>query len=518
MDISIGMVEEKLTFPILSTYYPHDENAKMNIKKCVLYKGETFLKGDVLYLVTSKYDKPPILRAEPGACAITIGPPPDYFPENTAYIAVAPDARIEELWDVVAQVFMEYNEMERQLYTAVQDGESLQKLVDIITPIFKNEIYVRSNSMRILARSRKVITFYKNAGLGQPDKYGNLAIDAADHVRSLGGIPEVNDAREPYLYVDEKFPNRAIATNGFYMNSVVARILVAEVDNPFRPFDYALLGFFSEYVIRCFEQGIYRDNKTMATHLQVITKSLLDGERVQSKKYKYALHLQQWESAERFMCAVAVSRHIMGTTEQPLYYTRLLSLEFSETCSLTYNNRIVCVINLDYSNKTEAELKKRFKQFLMINDLSAGYSNVFSDYSQVASFHRQAVTALEIGMEQKPDDTYYDFSSYAADYIIGKAVASEERDHFCSQDIKKLLEHDRQNGTQYCKTLKAYISNHLNASRTAKDLFIHRETMVYRLKRIKELTSIDFDDSNQYLYLLLSLRILETSIAMDEKP
>ena len=57
-------------------------------------------------------------------------------------------------------------------------------------------------------------------------------------------------------------------------------------------------------------------------------------------------------------------------------------------------------------------------------------------------------------------------------------------------------------------TLKVYLRNNMNAVKTAKELFIHRSTMVYRLERIEELTGIDYKDPYKILHLLISLELL----------
>ncbi|MBQ8974776.1 MAG: helix-turn-helix domain-containing protein, partial [Oscillospiraceae bacterium] len=73
----------------------------------------------------------------------------------------------------------------------------------------------------------------------------------------------------------------------------------------------------------------------------------------------------------------------------------------------------------------------------------------------------------------------------------------------------RLMRYDRENGTEYTRTLKCYLDNALNAAGTAKELFIHRGTMNYRLSRIEEMTSLDLNDPNTRLYLELSMGLME---------
>ena len=57
------------------------------------------------------------------------------------------------------------------------------------------------------------------------------------------------------------------------------------------------------------------------------------------------------------------------------------------------------------------------------------------------------------------------------------------------------------------KTLRVYMQQSMNQIHTANALFIHRNTLKYRLARIEELTDIDLSDADEKLYLSLSLRL-----------
>ena len=81
--------------------------------------------------------------------------------------------------------------------------------------------------------------------------------------------------------------------------------------------------------------------------------------------------------------------------------------------------------------------------------------------------------------------------------------------YLLGHEIAQLGKHDKKHGTSYVKTLHAYLRNNMNAKKTAEDLFIHRATMMHRLKRIQEIAGIDFSNHDQVLYLQLSFRLWE---------
>jgi purine catabolism regulator len=79
--------------------------------------------------------------------------------------------------------------------------------------------------------------------------------------------------------------------------------------------------------------------------------------------------------------------------------------------------------------------------------------------------------------------------------------------HFTDQVIGPLVAYDEQHNSSLVKTIDAYFDHHGNISQTAESLFIHRNTLLYRLDRIQELTRHDLNQSNMRLALHLSLKL-----------
>jgi purine catabolism regulator len=57
------------------------------------------------------------------------------------------------------------------------------------------------------------------------------------------------------------------------------------------------------------------------------------------------------------------------------------------------------------------------------------------------------------------------------------------------------------------ETIIAYFGHHGNVSQTAEALYIHRNTLSYRLDRIQELTGQDLENSDEKLALQLALKL-----------
>ena len=73
---------------------------------------------------------------------------------------------------------------------------------------------------------------------------------------------------------------------------------------------------------------------------------------------------------------------------------------------------------------------------------------------------------------------------------------------YCNNKLNKLEEYDHANGTFLQETLLTYYMNGFNSAKTAEALFIHRNSLIYRLKKIEELLDMEISDYMEYLDLL----------------
>jgi purine catabolism regulator len=62
-------------------------------------------------------------------------------------------------------------------------------------------------------------------------------------------------------------------------------------------------------------------------------------------------------------------------------------------------------------------------------------------------------------------------------------------------------------GGELLRTLEAYFECNGNLSQAAEMLFIHRNTLIYRMERIAEISGLDLDNTETRLAVQLALRI-----------
>ena len=73
---------------------------------------------------------------------------------------------------------------------------------------------------------------------------------------------------------------------------------------------------------------------------------------------------------------------------------------------------------------------------------------------------------------------------------------------YCNEKLDKLEQYDHANGTNLQDTLLSYYMNGFNTVKTSEALFIHRNSLLYRLKKIEELLDMELTDYMEYLDLI----------------
>ncbi len=99
------------------------------------------------------------------------------------------------------------------------------------------------------------------------------------------------------------------------------------------------------------------------------------------------------------------------------------------------------------------------------------------------------------------------FSSLALRYLHDKMSGLEGMGPFVHPALATLRAYDAANRTSLCDTLRVYLERDRNVTEAAGALFVHRNTLLKRLRKIRSLTSIDLDDAACRKRLLVSFLV-----------
>ena len=92
---------------------------------------------------------------------------------------------------------------------------------------------------------------------------------------------------------------------------------------------------------------------------------------------------------------------------------------------------------------------------------------------------------------------------------IAAILTSQSALPLAAPAVHQLDEYDVANKTQLSETLYVFLKNNCNYVATARQLYIHRSTLLYRLERIQELTAIDLECYETRLHLQITYLLKE---------
>lgn len=118
---------------------------------------------------------------------------------------------------------------------------------------------------------------------------------------------------------------------------------------------------------------------------------------------------------------------------------------------------------------------------------------------------QQAVAAYRTGQQWRLT-TPLAFREMGVYRLLSLLAGSPELRKFYYETLGQLSEETPQN-TEFLSTLEAFFEEHGNLTRTAKRLHVHRNTLLYRMDRIKEISGLDLENPETRLAVHLALRI-----------
>ena len=133
-------------------------------------------------------------------------------------------------------------------------------------------------------------------------------------------------------------------------------------------------------------------------------------------------------------------------------------------------------------------------------------SDGLCDLLELPALYRTAHEALELMTDRRFHGGSVCTVSRLRTPLLLKSL--EGRRDLVEKEIRALAVHDREKNTQYCETLYHYLTCCRSLKKTCDALFTHRNTVLYRVRRIQEDFGIPVDEPAVHADLLLGVSLL----------
>jgi hypothetical protein len=406
-------------------------------------------------------------------------------------------------------VFDKYRDWDRRICAACADPNPFQAVMDVAHEVIESPMFFGQNNMRIFAITRQYSS--------------EQVYEEWDMVKSLYTIPvrlieRLKVFNIPAMYPDELDPavmpvsdtmpearnyRFTIRTNCYLNGRIWGHLFVYYTKDRVSK----SVTQFTRYLADVYEKLLHSSHEydTERYSRFSILSNLLDGAAVSEGNISNLYSILGWNETTPLV--------LYKITPSPQAFDKLLfnwmckslSERFPNTVIFPYQNTIVLVASR-LSNEAQT-LAPAISQLLSVGYYQCGTSLPFCGLEKLASFYEQAGCATETEADSPQKIHYFEECTYAC-------LAKAFRAHLNWRDwilpsLFRLMETDALQGTEYFKTLYCLLINRGHFGNTAKGLYIHRNTLTYRLSRIENLLGVDIYDERIFAYLRFCYELME---------
>lgn len=135
-----------------------------------------------------------------------------------------------------------------------------------------------------------------------------------------------------------------------------------------------------------------------------------------------------------------------------------------------------------------------------------GLGNLYPTAREIHRSFQEARSALEIGHLLHPDELLTPFSELGIMRLLQR-LDHQELEDFRLETLKPLLDFDRDSNLELEQTLLTYYLCNGDLNQAAQKLYLHPNTLRYRIKKASEILDCDVSHINHQLNLFIALQI-----------
>lgn len=410
---------------------------------------------------------------------------------------------LDEVFNRVMDCFDFYNMWSDSCIRKINEGCTLDDILELSRPIFRDSVEIADNSHIIMAKLQ--VPFPRNFPRNEDEKkeqklakyiaqHNSLPLHFVDeNRRSPQSLSHSRDA-----YISElKGINATTTQRSLYCGgSSWGWVIQQNFNEPASPGKTQLLEELANLVEFWLAEnsGSDRIRDFSGVFQEVFSRK---GETAGLRSHLGSL---SWKDSDRKVLVVLENEDGDPSTLSNICYR--LSVEQGCLTGIV-DQRAILLYNIEItkSNPSTPDYSNRIKDILLQGHTRAGISYEFTELRNISDMKRLAEVALKYGIQKA--GAINRCENYILPYLMN-LVETNSTVNFYHPAVTQLETYDLTHGTDFGKTLFTFLKEERNYAKTAADLYVHRNTVQYRVEKIIELTGLDLENFATRLHLLLS--------------
>ena len=309
-------------------------------------------------------------------------------------------------------------------------------------------------------------------------------IEALNNIEAFKNSPE---SPEP---IDTTYKllssSRKILSKMFFKDKKVGSLLLLEQSTPINTIHFEMLKIINRAISNSIPKLIPYILSKGSIYQKILRNILIGATSAEILPLQ-----QQIDNTSRFAVFIIKPNFISPTKD---YIYRLLSslrIHFPILPMITHEGNIVGVFILKNAANIPAHELKFLENFSQEQNSLIGISNPFYGCENIAKHYQQALSAITIGSQLQANKFLYPYSDSQFFDMLSNFPKELNLADYVHPALNILAEYDALYNNNLYQTLLVYLQSGCNVKLAAAKLFIHRNSMTYRLNKIISLTNLD---------------------------
>ncbi len=139
--------------------------------------------------------------------------------------------------------------------------------------------------------------------------------------------------------------------------------------------------------------------------------------------------------------------------------------------------------------------------------MSVGISGQIDDVMEIPEGHKEAQLALKITRLVRGAGSIGHYDQLSLERALLDLSGSGALRQYHEETLGKVVEYDSANNGQLIKTIEALVNSAGNRSQASKALYIHRNTLAYRIKQIRKLSGLNLSNPADLVTVAMLLKV-----------
>lgn len=396
---------------------------------------------------------------------------------------------------------------EAAFLTALARAKGLDTIVTVGHRLLGNPIIVSDKSWKAIA----IASDEKESddeGLNEFLTEGALSFDTVSINIKDKLTDQIEKSESPFIYKKANMKYRRLFCKVIIGARPVATVSVIECTRPFeeRDFEYVtMLGNALSAEMQKDKFMHYTRGHLYEAFIVELIEGRLQGAELIRKREK-SLNL----GMKKYIYVLTIDIQGFDMQQFSVTYMRdYLERMLPGSKALIYSDSITIVASYDHETGLYAGDLDKLSAFLKEYGIRCGVSRGFTELEHLREHYEQSLEALRLGVHMGSDECVYAYGDYTVYHIARLCAEHGDLRRLCHPKLGDLMAYDEAHKTAFTESLYTYLQQARNITKAAKALHLHRNSMIYHLRRIEEILGFSLQDSDMLLHVELSFRLLE---------